>query len=1037
MLIAIACCLSIAPVPAQEANPVDPDFRPSVVGAKMSTDRVRPGDRFAIEFEFRNDGTKPGVREYRVFLHFEYPEPDCRDIRMALDHEATVSTTRWTPGKVVKDGPYAIAVPAEAKPGEYHVHVGLFDAMGDGRRLLDTYVGKITVDPAAPPHSPHQEPLAAGEAARRREALAGRIKQPLTLDGGSFVLHVSPQTGTWEIIDRRTNELWASSPLVEGIGEVTLAGRERTVVAPLDKVERAEASGNAIVLHYRPSPPAALPGGEGREVWVKLERVGDPDGLRVSYEADEAEEWRIVGVRLLDNALFVTNNESGSLVVPHRIGILLRAEGGIPDTRRFSPYGNAYAYSMSFAGAVKNGSAMMVTWEDPYTTLETRSTWTDHPLVPGSQLLSLSLMQTKSARAFTIYPLGKGGYVHVAKAYREIANRRGLLKTWEQKVSEYPDAARMFGAADLKPFVFVRSVSGTPWNQTGKDILSVGYTFDEAAQVAEHFRRDLGIEHAMFVLAGWIHRGYDNQHPDILPAAPECGGDEALIECSKRVRACGYLFGLHDNYQDMYRDAPSWDESYIMRNADGSLCAGGVWAGGQAYLTCSRRAIELAKRPQNLAEVRRLFDPSIYFIDTTFAAPPYECFDPQHPLTRSDDIRYKAELCDYAREMMGLFGSEEGQEWAVPHADYFEGLMSHKCGDDGQEVIPLFEIAYGDCINLYTHQGDRASPERADYILDHILYAEMPVYAFGQHLYFRTGEGQGGVPARPEVAEVKQTGPRTFAITYRWTVSGAVGKLPIMFVHFTSPQATRAEQIAFQNDHTLSTEPWKAGDVVTDGPYTVEIPEGIDGEFGVMVGLVDEGGGRQELRGLSGVGGRFRLGTLTLQDGRISFRSDDPSKPPANLCFSRADGGAKGLIETDRFIKNTYEVLSPLDRLTAQRPMTDHEFVSAKPRVERSRFGDDVDIIVNHGPGAYTANGVELPEYGFVVRSPTFCAFHATEFGQIRYGPSAMFVVQSMDGKPITESQKVRIYHAFGDKRVDVGGKVFEVEGEAEVSVRG
>ena len=64
----------------------------------------------------------------------------------------------------------------------------------------------------------------------------------------------------------------------------------------------------------------------------------------------------------------------------------------------------------------------------------------------------------------------------------------------------------------------------------------------------------------LFTLGGWIHRGYDNQHPDILPTAPECGGDAAFADCARRVMALGYLFCLHDNYQDIYRDSPSWDE---------------------------------------------------------------------------------------------------------------------------------------------------------------------------------------------------------------------------------------------------------------------------------------------------------------------------------------------------------------------------------------------------------------------------------------------------------------------------------------------
>jgi hypothetical protein len=375
----------------------------------------------------------------------------------------------------------------------------------------------------------------------------------------------------------------------------------------------------------------------------------------------------------------------------------------------------------------------------------------------------------------------------------------------------------------------------------------------------------------------------------------------------------------------------------------------------------------------------------------------------------------------------------------VPDADYFEGIMSQKAEDDGRDVVPLFEIVYGDCVNLYTHQGDRASASRARYVLGHILYAENAVYEFGSHLYFKA-EQAAGVPVKPEVASLKQTGPRTFEITYRWRVSGPVGKYQRVFVHFTSPTATRPEQIAFQNDHVLPkpSETWQPGETVEVGPLSVEIPEGPQRTFAVMIGLLDEGGGRQALQGLRSSGGRYHIGDVALDNGKITFEAVDPSGPEPEKCFARADNGwAQGLNEADRFIKNTYQVLSPLNRLTANLPMTNHEFVSADPRVERTRFGDNVEVVVNYGPGVYTEGSVELPQYGFLVRSPTLWAFHATRFGGLTYSPAAMFVIESLDGRPIASSAKVRIYHAFGDSKVSIAGKTFEIAREAEVDVRG
>ncbi|MBM4047393.1 MAG: hypothetical protein FJ279_19985, partial [Planctomycetes bacterium] len=582
-----------------------------------------------------------------------------------------------------------------------------------------------------------------------------------------------------------------------------------------------------------------------------------------------------------------------------------------------------------------------------------------------------------------------------------------------------------------------------------RELTHTAYTFDEAAQVAEHLHRDLQIDRAMYVLAGWIHRGYDNQHPDILPAAPECGGTEKLADCAKRVKACGFLFGLHDNYQDMYPDAPSWGEQWLNKGRDGKSRKGGNWAGGQAWQVCAIKQVELAQRPQNLPEVRKLFGPTIYFIDTTFAWGLVTCEDPSHPMTRSDDLRWKARLCDVAKEHFGLFGSEEGREWAVPHADYLEGLLSHKAGADrperprrsgGGEVIPLFSLIYGDCVSLYTHQGDRATPSRPQYILDHILYAENPVYHFGPHLYFKQPDA-GRLPITVEVTDFKQVGPRKFQATYRWKATGEVKQDYYCFVHFTHPKGKEGrEHIAFQDDHALPrpSSAWKPGEVVADGPRTVEVPAKFGGNVEWLIGLTGAGG-RAELTGLTSANGRHHLGTLRLEGDRVSFTP--PTRRADPRVFARADRGwAQGLNETDRFIKNTYEVTSWLNRLTAETPMTDHKFLTADHSAEYSAFGD-VRIWVNYGenlPLRFAEREVEpvaLPEHGFLVLSPTFVAFHATRFGGVTYEPSALFTARSLDGRPIGDSQRVRIYHGFGDPRVRLGGKEFQVEREAVVSL--
>jgi len=598
-------------------------------------------------------------------------------------------------------------------------------------------------------------------------------------------------------------------------------------------------------------------------------------------------EQEVNELRLLSKTLPVGPGGNSYYAVPHRMGIQLRAEGDKPYSRHFRD-----SCSMAMFGVVKEGSALLVTWTDPYTEVQV-----DYSIQPSPQL-RMGLAMRERGQSVRLQPLGRGGYVEIAKAYRAVARERGLLKTIAEKMRENPRVAEMFGAADFKPFTYMRLAPNTPWHRQDTWGAQLNFTFEECADLAEHLNRDLGIDRAMLVLNGWINGGYDNRHPDILPAAPEIGGNDGLSACSRRVKALGWLFGLHDNYQDMYRDAPSWNEEFLIKNRDGSLRKGGVWAGGQCWLICSRKAVELASRPQNIPQVKALFAPTLYFSDTIFAAGLYDCFDLNHPTTPAEDMKAKQQLCDYLRGQFGLFGSEEGREWGVAHADYFEGLMSHRTHfqqpNDTDIIIPLFELVYGDAIAIYAHQSDRPRPDNPDYILDHILYAEMPVYSFGNHRYW-------GSP---------------------------------------------------------------------------------DGDF------------------------------------------KPPTGAEARLVFAHKPG--LGL--TDGFIKNTYEVLSPLNRLTALMPMTDHRFLTANRKAERTRFGNDVEITVNCDAADLVLKNAVLPQYGFLIESPTLVAFHARGYGAMKFTQPTMLVIRSTDGRTLKSSRNIQMYSAFGDRPVKWNGRAVTVK---------
>ena len=112
-------------------------------------------------------------------------------------------------------------------------------------------------------------------------------------------------------------------------------------------------------------------------------------------------------------------------------------------------------------------------------------------------------------------------------------------------------------------------------------------------------------------------------------------------------------------------------------------------------------------------------------------------------MTRLDDLKWKTRLCLLAKQHFGLFGSEEGREWAVPCADYLEGIFGHQTDSPPGSVIPLFPLVYSDCVQIMTHQSDRIGPGDEKKVADHILFAQMPLPSFGPASLLEAGRRRG------------------------------------------------------------------------------------------------------------------------------------------------------------------------------------------------------------------------------------------------------------------------------------------------------
>ena len=198
--------------------------------------------------------------------------------------------------------------------------------------------------------------------------------------------------------------------------------------------------------------------------------------------------------------------------------------------------------------------------------------------------------------------------------------------------------------------------------------------------------------------------------------------------------------------------------------------------------------------------------------------------------------------------------------------------------------------------------------------------------------------------------------------------------------------------------------------------------------------------GRASLVGTDDGESRQIVGALQIEGDRVLFQpgTSASSRPPRDPgLFVRGDGGwASGMHPLDRFVKNTHEILGPLNDLTARLPMNHFAFLTPDQSVRRTVFGEgehSVATLVNLGVEAFPTSTVDgslvtLPPGGFLVESPTFLALCTTQWGDVAYPSPALFTLRSLDDRPLLESERIHVFHGFGEDRLPWKGRVETVE---------
>lgn len=315
----------------------------------------------------------------------------------------------------------------------------------------------------------------------------------------------------------------------------------------------------------------------------------------------------------------------------------------------------------------------------------------------------------------------KGGYVAAAKLFRSYAKERGLLVTLEEKAERNPNVRRLFGAVDV-------------WGDA-----SLAFAKEAKA---------LGVEKML------IH---GRSKPEEMAA----------------INALGYLTSEYDDYCDIEPLEPGKEPDsnhdlipqHVVLMADGKRMT--------AWLTYDKKTQFMKRCPAYWVPTAEIVIPKALsdhpflgrFIDVTTAEGLYECYDPNHPLCKTDKRHCGQNLLDYVTSLDLVLGGEHGIWWGAPHQNYIEGMMSggrffwpagylirpktkdekfavgvdtweayEKWGIGHEWRAPLWELVFHDCVIPTWYWGDsndfllEAAPEvTPKKNAFNILYGTMPM----------------------------------------------------------------------------------------------------------------------------------------------------------------------------------------------------------------------------------------------------------------------------------------------------------------------
>ncbi|MBN2308492.1 MAG: hypothetical protein JXR94_05945 [Candidatus Hydrogenedentes bacterium] len=509
-------------------------------------------------------------------------------------------------------------------------------------------------------------------------------------------------------------------------GQIECDGARRITVA-FDSFEfwaRFKANG-----YHKPDP--------GPDLKFEFAIILDDDHVVFRVEAVDGMDDEDLLVRFPRGLLEFDSTAPGRLVFPYGFGVMFE----FPREDSFSfqdEYGRAH-YSMPVYGLFGEQGGLGVHIRTPY---DCRTSIAVNTAKPGRSSIENTFVFERAhanyAREIAFYPLSRGeGYVEWAKRYRRILEEEGRFVTLAEKIARNPEVEKLVGAVIWKHNVYSGAVPEGVEHGYSLYMLAAnqneyeGLPNNWGARELFDTAKERGFDRLVVYNTGWNRGGFDSQYPTRFPPNPERGTEDEFSQAAAYARSLSadYVYSVHDNYLDVYRNSPEFDIDSIVTTKDGAPRKGGVWRGGRAYLICTANGIKYAER--DMPRVADMLGRGSIYIDVLGCVGLQACHHEAHPQGRCGDVAMRRRILQFIKDTMGSVATEgTPMDCLCDIVDLGAYCYYHYVGGPIQMTprpvpVPFWQLVYHDSVLNYTSEST-FSAYGSEYILYVALYGLLP-----------------------------------------------------------------------------------------------------------------------------------------------------------------------------------------------------------------------------------------------------------------------------------------------------------------------